>query len=244
MATGSLLADLSLSGRTAEAVDLHSTGHTVVSVEGHKEIDLMRRWDVTGERGFLRRLPVRLPWPEPDPSGNCGGTVSPGGARVMFIPCGEVAPALANSYVFLDVASRRVRIARHAISGFHFGLGSWRPDQPTFLRADGDTIREFDTRSARLLQTRRMDGLVADVAYSPDGTVVVVGQLNGDVTLLSAQTLEALASPLRLDDSIISIGIGPDNRTAFRRDLPRACRPVLVVPGEQVVRARPGPGAS
>jgi WD40 repeat protein len=53
------------------------------------------------------------------------------------------------------------------------------------------------------------------VAYSPDGGVAVVGQMNGKVTLLDADSLEPLAEPLALDASVVSVGVGPDNRTAF-----------------------------
>ena len=54
-----------------------------------------------------------------------------------------------------------------------------------------------------------MDGPVADVAYSPDGTVAVAGQTNGDVTLLDADSLEPLASPLRLDGRSCPWGSAP-----------------------------------
>lgn len=214
--TGRLLADLSLTGRSASAVDLDAAGGMIVSAEAHKEIDSMRRWDVNGDSRYLRRIPVpALPWPEGDASGACQANVSPGGAHVMYIPCANHAPDLENSYVFLDVARGQARVARQQIEGHHIGAGSWRADRPTFLRADGDTIREYDTLSARLLQTRRMSGLVGDVAYSPDGTVVVAGQMNGDVTLLDADSLETLAGPVRLDASVASVGVGPDNNTAF-----------------------------
>jgi hypothetical protein len=63
---------------------------------------------------------------------------------------------------------------------------------------DGRTIREYDARSGRQTGSRRMEAVVGDVAYSPDGTVV--GPVNGVVSLLSADTLEPLpgGSDLRL----------------------------------------------
>lgn len=215
VATGRLLADLTLTGRAAEGVVFDAAGRTILSTEAHQAIDVLRRWDVDGGRAFVRRIPLPgLPWPEPDTSGNCGWNVSPDGGRVGYVACGEEVPTLKDSYVFLDVARRTVRIARQAIKGIHFGVGSWRADRPTFLRADGNTIREFDTRTARVVQARTMDGLVADVAYSPDGTVALAGQANGEVTLLDADSLEPLASPIRAG-SVVSLGVAPDNRTAF-----------------------------
>ncbi len=209
VSTGRLLADLSLTGRSAGAVDLDAAGGTLVSAEAHKAIDVLRRWDVTGGRRYLRRVPVpALPWPESDPEGNCGANVSPGGTRVWYVSCGF------DSYVFLDVARRRVRVARPPDMGLTFGVGGWRKDQPIFLKSDGRTLREFDARSGRVLRSRVRDGLIGDVGYSPDGTVAVEGALQGAVTLLDAESLEPVSSPVELDP-VSSLGVGPDNRTAF-----------------------------
>lgn len=214
--TGRMLADLSLTGRAAEGVDLDAAGRTVVSTEAHQAIDVMRRWDVAGGRSFVRRITVPgLPWPDRDASGSCAWSVSPDGARVMYVPCGQEVPRLANAYVFLDVASRRVRIAHDVISGDHFGVGTWHPDRPTFLRADGDMVRELDARTARPLRDRRMGGQVADVVYSPDGTIALAGEVGGLVTPLDADTLEDLARPVDAGGAVVSLGLGPDNRTVF-----------------------------
>jgi WD40 repeat protein len=216
VATGQLLADLSLTGRSATALDLDAAGETIVSAEAHQAIDSLRRWDITGGRRYLRRIPVPdLPWPDLDPSGSCWANVSPGGAHVMYLPCPYGSPDLADTYVFLDVDRRRSRVSPKQVRGIANGAGSWRADQPTFLRADGRVIREYDVLSARPVQTRRMGGLVGDVAYSPDGTVAVAGQLSGAVTLLDADNLERLATPLRLEASVVSVGVGPDNHSAF-----------------------------
>jgi WD40 repeat protein/DNA-binding SARP family transcriptional activator/energy-coupling factor transporter ATP-binding protein EcfA2 len=216
VATGRLVVDLSLTGRTAWAVDLDAAGTTIVSAEAHRAIDVLRRWDVTGGRGFLRRIHVRgLPWPETDASGDCGWSVSPDGGHVMYVPCGDDVPGLASSYVFVDVAARRAHLTPSVMTGSHFGVGSWHPDQPTYLRADGDTVRELDIRSARLLRSHAMSGPVADVAYSPDGTVVAAALFDGEVTLMDADTLRPLAPAMTLDAAPISISMGPDNHTAF-----------------------------
>ncbi|MEO5665311.1 MAG: BTAD domain-containing putative transcriptional regulator [Nocardioides sp.] len=210
VATGRLLADLSLTGRSALAVDLDAAGRTIVTAEAHQAIDSLRRWDVSGRNRYLGRVPVpALAWPGRDAMGSCFANVAPGAARVMYMPCAQ------DSYVFLDVDRRRTRVSPKQIRGVANGAGSWRADRPTFLRADGNVIREYDALSARPMQTRQMGGLVADVAYSPDGTVAVAAELTGAVTLLDADSLEPLAGPVRLDASVVSVGVGADNHTAF-----------------------------
>jgi DNA-binding SARP family transcriptional activator/WD40 repeat protein/energy-coupling factor transporter ATP-binding protein EcfA2 len=207
VASGTLVADLSLTGRSPMAVDLDASGASIVSAEAHQQIDVLRRWDVAGSNRFLRRLSVpELPLGD---NGTCMARVSPGGVHVAYMPCEQ------DSYVFLDVARERVRVAPLSEMQAANGIGDWRADRPTYLRADGDVVREFDARSGRQLQARRMGGPVGDVAYSPDGTVVVAGDSNGDVSLLDADSLEPVGAPHGLDASVVHVGVGPDNHTAF-----------------------------
>jgi DNA-binding SARP family transcriptional activator/WD40 repeat protein/energy-coupling factor transporter ATP-binding protein EcfA2 len=216
VATGRQVADLALTGRSAISVDLDAAGDTVVSAEGHKAIDSLRRWDVTGGRRYLRRIAVpRLPWPERRPMGACVAVTSPGGAWVTYELCNPAGDGLPGPYVFLDVDRRQARTAPRAMPAWSTGAGSWRADQPTFLRANGDTIHEFDALTARETGSRRMGSVVGDVAYSPDGTVAVAGEVSGDITLLDADTLEPVDRPITLDGSAVHLGLGPDNRTGF-----------------------------
>ena len=100
VASGRLLADLSLTGRSPMAVDLDASGATVVSAEAHKQIDLLRRWDVTGADRYLRRIRI------PDlPLGDAGACLRQG--VVGRAPASRTCPAAQDSYVFLDVAQRR-----------------------------------------------------------------------------------------------------------------------------------------
>lgn len=210
VATGRMVADLSLTGRSPMALDLDATGTMIVSAEGHQAIDSLRRWDVTGANRYLRRVQVpALPWPESYAEGTCMAHVAPGGTHVAYLPCAQ------DSYVFLDVAASRVRVAPLPEMEASNGMGSWRVDGTTYLRADGSVIRQFDARSGRQVQTRAMRHPVGDLAYSPDGTVLVVGDANGDVNLLDADGLEPVVAPHHLDASVVHVGVGPDNRTAF-----------------------------
>ena len=49
-------------------------------------------------------------------------------------------------------------------------------------------VREFDALSGREQQSHSTDGLVGDVAYSPDGTVAVVGDTEGVTSACSTPT--------------------------------------------------------
>ena len=91
------------------AVDLDASGATVVSAEAHKQIDLLRRWDVTGAARYLRACPV----PDLPPGGRSGACLAKvsSGRRPRRVHALRGSPQLADSYVFLDVAQRRFRVA-------------------------------------------------------------------------------------------------------------------------------------
>lgn len=206
--------DLLLTNGTAQAVDLNATGDTVVSADVRGAV---RRWDVTGARRYLRRIPLRgFPPGWMGAGGSCFATPASGGAYVAYVVCAPASRRLESSYLLLDVARRRARLVPHAFPGWNFGGGSWRPDRGTFLRADGGFLREYDGRNGRLLRAPHPLGdRVADVDHSPDGSVVAAAEASGLITLLDADSLRPIGTPVDLGEAAAGVSAGPDNRTAF-----------------------------
>lgn len=214
VASGRLVADMLLTNGSEQAVDLNATGDTVVSADVRGAV---RRWDVTGSRRYLRRIPLRgFPPGYVDAGGSCSTTPASGGAYVAYAVCSSSSRRLENSYLLLDVAQRRARLVPHAFPGWHFGGGSWRADHGTFLRADGGSLREYDGVEARLLRAPHPLGdKVSDVDHSPDGSVVAAAEASGIITLLDADSLRPIGTPVDLGEAAAGVSAGPDNRTAF-----------------------------
>ena len=54
-----------------------------------------------------------------------------------------------------------------------------------------------------------------EVDHSPDGSRVVVAELDGMLHLLDGPTLEPVGRPVDLGVNVCCVALGPDNRTAF-----------------------------
>ena len=67
--------------------------------------------------------------------------------------------------------------------------------------------------TGRLLRERDVDG--ERIAYSADGDRIVVGNGEGSITVIDADTLEPVAAPVRVGHAVLRVFAGPDNRTAI-----------------------------
>ena len=143
MRSGRVVAAMSLTDGSELAVDLNGEGDTVISLDWQGTV---RRWDVTGSRRYLRRLPVRGPLPEfVDAGGACLVTPASGGEFVAYVNCGSSSERLDKSYLLLDVAGRRARLIEDAMTGNHFGPGSWREGP---ARSCGPTVASCASTTA------------------------------------------------------------------------------------------------
>jgi WD40 repeat protein len=212
-ASGDLLADLTIPGGSEQAVDLDPSGTTVVSAG----TDAVRQWDVDGSRRYMQRVPVRgLPWSAGESGGSCFTAPSSGGRFVAYLPCAFGRPDLQDSYVLLDVAHRRARLLPHAMSGWHFGGGSWRAGGPTYIRADGGNIRSFDGSSGTPVGGvhHPLGDHVSDVDHSPDGALLVAAEQPGRVTELDAGTFRARGRTVDVGEPVCCVSYGPDDHQA------------------------------
>ncbi|GAB3770454.1 WD40 repeat protein/DNA-binding SARP family transcriptional activator/energy-coupling factor transporter ATP-binding protein EcfA2 [Nocardioides ginsengisegetis] len=208
--SGARVAQFPLGFGAGPAVALTPDGATVVS-GGHDHA--LRSWDVDGDRRFLRRIPVQgLPWTATNREGACFATPSPSGGYVAFALCRGSAPR--QTYVLLDVARRRAHTVRAAREGFSFGGGSWSHDR--YVNADGGTVELFDGRRGRLVRSFRPGGpRVVETDFSPDGSRLVVAELDGRISMVGADTLSPLGKPVDLGKHVCCVAAGPDDWTAF-----------------------------
>jgi WD40 repeat protein len=73
-------------------------------------------------------------------------------------------------------------------------------------------VRIWDRDTGRLLRAQYIGG--EHIAYSADGERIVVGDSEGSITVIDADTLEPVAPSFRLDHGVLGLFAGPDGRTA------------------------------
>ena len=115
---------------------------------------------------------------------------------------------------FLDLAENRMS---PVIEVGHGGIGDVRGRPPAYgeVATSGRDrmVRVWDRDTGQLLREHDVGG--ERLSYSADGDRIVVGNGEGSVTLIDADTLEPVAAPVRLGHGVLRIFTGPDNRTAI-----------------------------
>ena len=98
------------------------------------------------------------------------------------------------------------------------GASVWRPDGRRFATTGDDgVVRVWDWETDTMVaESQVAQGPIVGLDYAADGTRLVVGEQQGEgLYALDAETLEPTGPVVPVDDRIVSVSAGPDNRTAI-----------------------------
>ena len=170
-------------------------------------------WDLTGERRFIRRLPLVEPAAPWGPSAG-GAEGSPVGDAVAYTGClADDGPALLQ---FLDLGTGR---AGPLIDTGHRCYGSfvWRPDGARYATAGYDGfVRVWDWHTGELIVERHVAPmLITGLDYTGDGRRLVVAEREGTTYAIDAETLEPDGKSIELGKPVANVYASPDNHTAI-----------------------------
>ena len=167
----------------------------------------LRGFDLTGRRHLLRQVH------EGRAIQSGYADVSPDGRRVTL--AGGHPDGLGERRWFLDLESGDV-VGPFDNRGYTVSAGSWSPDSEVYVTVVGGVLRVWDPATGEVLRRAHPSGdEVTSVDHSVDGSMLVLSELDGRVTLLDGRTLEPAARPVRLDTGVGQASLGPDNRTAI-----------------------------
>ena len=174
----------------------------------------LRRWDLTGQREFVRRDAVAgerrrrrpSPWWRPT------------AAREVFIP-GD-----GDGFAVHDLETGDVSRVMRWGEGYRHTIGAWHPDGRHYATAVGDRLRGLGPAD-RHARGRRPCCPVAgstEIDYTPDGSRLVVAELGGRISMLSTRTWTPVGQPGRRRAARL-LGAGrprrPDGRGRSPADL-------------------------
>jgi DNA-binding SARP family transcriptional activator/WD40 repeat protein len=158
---------------------------------------LLLKWDLVGDRQFVRSLPLA---PQPDPANNFFARVSPDGrTTAYFIDRGDESFAVQ----FLDLAtSTWTKRTPFLHSPTYYVDMAWHPGSTMVAVVHGDqSVRLWDRRTGRLLaepKVPRAHGVTNGVAFSGDGSRVVVGTDKGWVHTFSTSSGGSVGRPVQV----------------------------------------------
>jgi len=160
----------------------------------------VRRWDLTGTRGYVRT--VRSP-------------SYPGGQFGVMAADGQRSVVLADGgWVITDYRSGTVGVIPEQ-EGYRHTYGAFHPDGHHFATAAGTRVRVWDGDGRPTGQRAVFaSGQISELDYTPDGSRLVVAELDGTVTLLDGNSLEQTGTPVDLGEPVSWVVARPDGRTA------------------------------
>jgi WD40 repeat protein len=185
----------------AGAVDFAADGSFLYSTSGGSDL---RRWDLTGEREFVRRDRVAG-----ERQGGVFAVMAPGGEREVFIPWDGLGFGVHD----LETGDRS-RVIPWG-EGYRHTVGAWHPDGRHYATAVGDRLRIWDLRTATRVDGAVLPGpQVTEIDYTDDGTRLAVAELDGRITMLSTRTWQPVGRPVEVGQHVSWVQTRPDNRTA------------------------------
>ena len=168
---------------------------------------LLLKWDLVGDRQFVRSLPVT---PQPDPANNLYARVSPDGATTAYlVDRGDES----FSVQFLDLATGNwtTRSPYLHTPTYQVDL-AWHPKSTMVAAVHGDqSARLWDRRDGRLVAqptVPRNHGVTSAVAFSGDGSRVVVGTDTGWVHTFSATSGTSVGTPVQVMPGVPALAFG------------------------------------
>jgi WD40 repeat protein len=167
-------------------------------------------WDLEGDRRFVQRA---TPFAPGDPENTA--SPSPDGQVVVRINDWGNNNDSGTRMEFYDVAGRR--LGEPIELDDTAGDAAWRPrtDQLAVAKPGG-VIAMWDWQRREVVAERRVtDGEIAALAYSDDGTRIIVGEASGVVVELDADTFEVLSPPVDIGHRFPGITSAADERMAI-----------------------------
>ena len=185
----------------ANAVDYSADG-TFLHAAGRGGTAL-RRWDLTGERAYVRTVPT---------SGYGGGfgVMAPDGQRSVVL-------WTENTDEGWDVTDYRDGAVDTILArpGYRHTYGAFHPDGRHFATTAGGRIMVWDEEGEPSVQRNALPGQrITELDYTSDGSRIAVSELDGTVTLLDAGTLRPMGRPVELLEPVSWVVARPDRRTA------------------------------
>ncbi|MEO7422846.1 MAG: BTAD domain-containing putative transcriptional regulator [Ornithinibacter sp.] len=156
---------------------------------------LLLMWDLVGDRQFVRSIGIA---PQPDPANNISARVSPDGRTTAYlIDRGD--ESFAVQFLDLGTGTWTTRSPFLHTPTYYADI-AWHPASTIVATVHGDqSARLWDRRSGRLVAEVRVPtehGVPDGVAFSGDGSRVVVGTDKGWVHTFSTSSGKTVGTPL------------------------------------------------
>ena len=186
----------------ANAVDYSADG-TFLHAAGRGGTAL-RKWDLTGGRAYVRTVRTSSGY------GGRFGVMAPDGKRSVVLWVGETD----SGWDVTDYRDGGVGtiIARY---GYRHTYGAFHPDGRHLATTAEGRIMVWDEEEELSAQRDALPGqLITELDYTSDGSRIAVSELDGTVTLLDADTLQPVGTPVEMLEPVSWVVARPDRRTA------------------------------
>ena len=161
----------------------------------------LRRWDLVGDRQFLRRLPT---------SSGIGGGFG------VLAPGGRYSVVLDGAWQITDHRTgRTARIPPQ--DGYRHTYGAFHPSRPVFATGVGSTVRLWDLRTGRPLRQSLdlPDGSwVTELDWTPDAERLAVATITGQVSVHEGASLDPVGETVDVGEPLSWVVARPDGHTA------------------------------
>ena len=172
----------------------------------------LRRWDLTGLRQLLTRLPSAASVDE-DYGYGAFTVPAPGGHAAVSL--GSTPSWHWGAFSLRDLDTGTFSDLVRYGAGYRHTYGAWHPNGRVFATATGPWLRLWNIETAELIGRHRLPGSsITEMDFTPDGSRLMVSELSGRVTMLDARTFEPLGRPITLEDQVSFVSAGPDGHTA------------------------------
>ena len=105
--------------------------------------------------------------------------------------------------------------ARSSRPGYRHTYGAFHPDGRHFATTAAGRIMVWDEKEELSVQRNVLPGQrITELDYTSDGSRIAVSELDGTVTLLDADTLRPVGTPVELLEPVSWVVARPDRRTA------------------------------
>jgi DNA-binding SARP family transcriptional activator/WD40 repeat protein len=190
--------ELAVDRGNANAVDYSADG-TFLLATG-RDGTTLRKWDLSGERGYVRSVPTS------SHRGGAFGVMAAGGQRSVVL--------MDFAWTLTDYRDGSVGEIPPSF-GYRHTYGAFHPDGRHFATTSDDEIRVWDADGEPTGQRTVLPGQrITEIDYTADGSRIAVSGLDGTVTMLDGTTLERVGTPVELGEPVSWVVARPDRRTA------------------------------
>lgn len=180
---------------SADGTFLHATGRGGAA---------LRKWDLTGRRSYVRTVRTSSGY------GGGFGVMAPDGQRSVVL-WGDETDSGWDVTDYRDGSVGTI-LAR---DGYRHTYGAFHPDGRHFATTAGGRIMVWDEKEKLSVQRNAFPGQrITELDYTSDGSRIAVSELDGTVTMLDADTLKTVGTPVELSEPMSWVVARPDRRTA------------------------------